>query len=319
MISREELLENVILNSEQGYALYYREGGETIEEYRGFEVLGTDRRIGPASNFRMASITKQFIGRGIMALIEEGKLDYGTRLSGIFDGLPDYLGGVTILALLNHQAHLHDYEDMERPEGVQILDPEVLEWLAEEPGTYDEPEGAYRYSNSGYVILGLVIEKVSGQKIEDFMKERVLLPLGMADSMIDREGVTVIPHRVLGTAAGEDGRLYQLDQSKTTATIGDGGLYSSVNDLNHYLDCIVQQDLRAIYTPMVPIEENYWYSKGIRIVEQDGHRIYYHSGGTTGTHNLLGIIPDLGIRFIFLSNIDGLDASLMLPNILKRI
>ncbi|MBQ1396029.1 MAG: beta-lactamase family protein [Eubacterium sp.] len=319
MIDREELLKNLIIHGEQGYALYYREGGEVLEEYRGFERLGTDRRIGPDSNFRMASITKQFIGRGIMALIGDGKLDYGTPLSEVFGGLPAYLGKVTIIELLNHQAHLHEYEDMERPEGVQILDPEVLTWLAAEPGVYDEPAGSYRYSNSGYVVLGLVIEKLSGQKIEDFMKERVLTPLGMEHSMINREGVTEIPHRVYGTAVGEDGHLFQKDQSKTTATIGDGGLYANVNDLNHYLDRIEQQDLAAIYTPMTPIEENYWYSKGIRIAERNGHRVYCHSGGTTGTHNFLAVVPDLGIRAIFLSNIDGLDASLMLPNILKRI
>lgn len=316
-ITKEQLLEYVTLCPEQGYALYFEENGEALECYHGPRELDKPEILIDAdSNFRLASVTKQFIGHGIRALVDAGKLSYDTELQALYEDLPEYLQKITIMDLLNHLSGIRNYDDdgntlhMDR----QLVDEDVLEFLRLQKDGYTPARTVYRYSNSAYVLLGLIIEKISGQCIEEFMKENVFLPFGMLNTNINRQGVSKIPNRVYGTAY-VDGKLIQRDQGRTSATIGDGAVYSSVHDLRIYLDKFQQLDLEKIYQPRSQADAETEYSKGIRALHAGEHTIWYHSGGTTGTHNLVGCIPDLGIKFIFLSNIDGIDASNMLKSI----
>ncbi|MCR4712378.1 MAG: beta-lactamase family protein [Clostridia bacterium] len=397
---REKLLEKVLLTPAQGYALYIEQkptagpaaekpaDPSCLEIYHGETYPGSGIPIGPDTNFRMASVTKQFVARGIMRLIEKGVslplstagcFGYETALAEIFPDLPSYLQGITIRQLLNHISGVHEYDDMDESlvtgdpaysrgqaqeayaayqaslaayeaasasgsavasarlsldpqhfNGRQVRDPDVLAFLRSEPGLYPEA-GTYRYSNSGYVLLGLIIETLSGEPIEDFLRREVLLSFGMQHSYINREGESVIPNRVFGSAwipttptdsttAAECGCLVFRDQGRTTATIGDGALYSNITDLKTYLDWLIQSDLAATYDVKTPVEPSLWYSKGMRIIDvpspsgdpdRDAH-IYYHTGGTTGTHSLIGVVPERDLRFAFMSNMDEIDASLML-------
>lgn len=316
MITKEQLLKYVTISPLQGYALYWEEDGQVLECYNGFRKVGEDTPIDADSNFRMASVTKQFIGHGVRALIENGKLSYSTTLDQLYDDLPEYMQKLTIEMLLNHTSGLRSYDGDENTLHAdrQLVDPDVLEFLCSQKDGYFEPTTKYQYSNSAYVLLGLIIEKLSGQCIEDYMRETVFRPFGMEHTEINRQGITDIKNRVYGTKLEGD-HLVLHDQGHTSATIGDGAVYSNVSDLRIYLDNFVKLDLEKVYDLRSKADDGIEYSKGIRISKYDGFTMWHHTGGTCGTHNFVGVIPAKNIKVIFLSNIDAIDASLMRKSI----
>ena len=316
MITKELLLKYVTSTPLQGYALYYEEDGQVLEAYNGFRKVGEPAKIDADSNFRMASVTKQFIGHGVRALIENGKLSYETTLDQLYTDLPEYMQKLTIEQLLNHVTGLRDYDGDENTLHMdrQLVDPDVLEFLCAQKDGYFTPGTQYKYSNSAYVLLGLIIEKLSGKCIEDYMRETVFRPFGMENTEINRQGVTDIKNRVYGTKLEGD-HLVLHDQGHTSATIGDGAVYSNVTDLKIYLDKLASMDLEKIYDRRSMADDGIQYSKGIRISKYDGFTMWHHTGGTCGTHNFVGIIPEKKIKVIFLSNIDAIDASLVRKSI----
>ncbi|MCQ2565506.1 MAG: beta-lactamase family protein [Clostridia bacterium] len=316
MITKEQLLKYVTISPLQGYALYYEEDGQVLECYNGFRKVGEPAAIDADSNFRLASVTKQFIGHGVRALIENGKLSYETTLDQLYDNLPEYLQKLSIEQLLNHVTGIRDYDGSENKLHMdrQLVDADVLEFLCSEKDGYFTPGTQYKYSNSAYVLLGLIIEKISGTCIEDYMRETVFRPFGMEHTEINRQGVSDIKNRVYGTKLEED-HLVLHDQGHTSATIGDGAVYSNVNDLKIYLNKLETMNLEKIYDRRSKADDGILYSKGIRISKYDGFTMWHHTGGTCGTHNFVGIIPEKNIKVIFLSNIDAIDASLMRKSI----
>lgn len=312
---KDKLLKNLIVNKNQGYALYFEHENDIIECYNGVENLETLKPINENSNFRLASVSKQFIAHGIVNLINKDKLKYDTKLKNIFSKLPLYMQNIQIINLLNHTSGIPDFEDMQSES--QILDIDVLEYVKKQNQGYFTPGKEYCYSNSGYVLLGLVIEKISGKNVEDYIKENVLEKFGMSNSILNRQGITNIVNRVYGTKLTDEYAIY--DQGRETATIGDGGVYSSIHDLKIYLNYFINLDLEKTYNPKVLISNDNWYSKGIRIAKENNHTIYYHNGETLGTNTSIGVIPDLKIKFIFLTNLDGIDTALFIDNIKEYI
>jgi len=99
---KEQLLNNLIIDKKQGYAFYFEENNSVLEYYNGVENLETQKKIDANSNFRLASVSKQFIAHGIMKLIDGNKLKYDTKLKEIFNNIPKYMQDISIINLLNH-------------------------------------------------------------------------------------------------------------------------------------------------------------------------------------------------------------------------
>src|SRR5467141_3123549 len=161
-----------------GLAVLVRKNGSTVFE-RGYGVreLRTKTKIDAHANFRLASFTKQFTAMAIMLLVHDGKLRYDETLPEIFPDFPAYGKSITIRNLLNHTSGLPDYEDLmaaaEKSKGTiwtpekQIQDAEVLELLKKEKNGKFAPGKNWAYSNSGYVVLGLIVAKISGKSNDD--------------------------------------------------------------------------------------------------------------------------------------------------------
>jgi CubicO group peptidase (beta-lactamase class C family) len=218
--------------------LVLRNGHKEFEKAYGVSDLRTLRRIDPATNFRLASCSKQFTAMAIMLLVQDGKLHYEDRLTDIFPDFPEYGHVITIRNLLNHTSGLLDYEDlMAQPDPnipsdqiPQIQDEEVLQLLKHKKTTKFIPGTKWEYSNSGYVVLSTIVAKVSGKPFPAFLQERIFTPLGMMNTVAYVKGKNEIPNRSYGHTK-EKGTWHQTDQSPTSATLGDGGIYSSLNDL----------------------------------------------------------------------------------------
>ena len=218
--------------------LVIRNGSIIFERGYGVTDLRSRRKIDEHTNFRLASCTKQFTAMAVMLLARDGKLRYQHRLTDIFPDFPEYGKSITICNLLNHTSGLLDYEDLmpkpaagTPPENIpQIKDADVLQLLKEQKTTKFPPGTRWDYSNSGYAVLAMVVEKVSGQPFGDFLHDRILAPLDMKQTVAYEKGKNTVAHRAYGHT--HDGPAWrEMDQSPTSAVLGDGGIYSSLADL----------------------------------------------------------------------------------------
>ena len=221
-----------------GAVLVIRNGSVIFERGYGVTDLRSRRRIDAHTNFRLASCTKQFTAMAVMLLVRDGKLRYQDRLTDIFPDFPEYGKSITIRNLLNHTSGLLDYEDLMSkpaagipPENIpQIKDAGVLELLKQQKSTKFPPGARWHYSNSGYAVLAMVVEKVSGQPFGDFLHNRIFAPLDMKETVAYEKGKNTLAHRAYGHT--HDGPAWrEVDQSPTSAVLGDGGVYSSLDDL----------------------------------------------------------------------------------------
>jgi CubicO group peptidase (beta-lactamase class C family) len=207
---------------------------------RGYGVLDlrSFRKIGPRTNFRLASCTKQFTAMAIMLLVRDGKLHYEDRLTDLFHDFPEYRKSITVRSLLNHTSGLEDYQDLMAkpaagtpPENIpQIKDTGVLALLKQRKTTKFPPGAKWDYSNSGYAVLAMIGEKVSRQPFGDLLRDRIFVPLKMNGTVAYEKGKNVVSERAYGHA-DEGGAWRETDQSPTSAVLGDGGVYSSLDDL----------------------------------------------------------------------------------------
>jgi CubicO group peptidase (beta-lactamase class C family) len=306
-----------------GAAALVVEGHRTIYQ-RGFGITDLDspHKIDAHTNFRLASVTKQFTAMAIMLLVGDGKLRYHSRLTEIFSDFPDYGRAITIRNLLNHTSGLEDYEDlMPEPdpglpiERIQIHDEGVLALLKKQKTTKFPPGSKWAYSNSGYVVLGLVVQRISGQPFPDFLRDRIFTPLGMTGTVAYVRGKNQVTHRAFGHTL-ENGTWKQTDQSPTSATLGDGGVYSSLADLRKWDRAIATNRLlsaRDMEPALVPVKVPNGevtepggtpaaYGFGWFLNPYKGHRRMWHYGETIGFRSTSQRFVDDNLTIVILCN-----------------
>lgn len=318
----EKLTKNILKCNNQGYALYYYNNGETLELVNGKVRDQFSEDITFNTNFRLASVSKQFIAFSIVNLIQEEKISYETNILTIFNDLPDYFKNITIKNLLNHTSGIYDYEDMEHKEDdPQVKDKDILDFLKKTNDTYFKVGTKYKYSNTAYILLGLIVEKVSKMSISEYIENNVFKKAGMLKSKVNIQGVTEIENRAYGHLLDNENNLYVKDQYWCSATIGDGGLYSSINDLKKWCKYLVStSNFSVMKVPnYVGNDEYNFYGLGIRTIEVDGNLIHYHCGDTIGTNTLLLFSIDLNLCLIFLTNLGGIDTEIMKNNLIELI
>src|SRR5713226_1515046 len=305
-----------------GQAVLVHKNGRTMFE-RGYGVrdLRTKTRIDAQTNFRLASFTKQFTAMAVMLLVHDKKLRYDERLMEIFPEFPAYGKQITLRHLLNHTSGLPDYEDLmlvaETPKSTwiwtperQIQDDEVLRLLEKESQGNFAPGTSWSYSNSGYVVLGLIVAKISGKPYGEFLRERIFAPLKMNRTIVFQKRKTEVVNRAFGHTKEASG-FKETDQSPTSATLGDGGIYSSVEDLAKWDDALLnhtllsENEMKPALTPVKltdgsdphwpnePGEDNLHpgqpvsYGFGWFLDPYDGHERMWHWGGTTGFRTVI--------------------------------
>lgn len=316
------LKENCIVHEDQGYALYFYQDGKEYQELNGKVSDNESENITFDTNFRLASVTKQFIAYSIVNLINEGKLSYNTIIKDLYDYLPDYFSKITIKDLLCHTSGIYDYEDISHNEDdKQIIDREILPFLRDTKGTYFEPGTKYRYSNTAYVLLCVIIEDISGMSIVKYVDENIFKLAQMKNSVVNVQGETNVKNRAYGHIINEENNLVVKDQYWCSATIGDGGIYSNINDLKKWCKFLSKSKYFKEMTTKhyVGENENNDYCLGLRNINCKGKEIIYHCGSTIGTSTLLLFSLDYNICLIFLSNMNGIDTAIMKDNLVKHL
>jgi CubicO group peptidase (beta-lactamase class C family) len=257
----------------------------------------------PSTNYRLASVTKQFTATAILLLAQKKKLSLDAPLTSFFPEFPAYGAAITVEHLLTHTSGLADYEDF-MPEGLSIplKDWDVLQILLARPETDFEPGSRYRYSNSGYALLALIVEKVSGQTFARFLHDEIFGPAGMSGTLAYERGVSAVPHRAYGHS--RDGEGWQrTDQSLTSAVLGDGGVYSSIDDMARWVAGLDKNRVvSAASSPRVAASEGAHYGYGWFTGQQRGRRAIWHTGETIGFRNALVRFPEQNLAVIVLTN-----------------
>ncbi|MFL6228442.1 MAG: serine hydrolase domain-containing protein [Pyrinomonadaceae bacterium] len=293
-----------------------RRGKRVFERAFGLANLEEHTAATPATNYRLASVTKQFTAMSIMILAERGKLSYDSKLTDFFPDFPDYGRRITIRQLLTHTSGLADYEDL-IPAGttVPVRDKQVLELLKTQHDTVFPPGSRFSYSNSGYSTLALVVEKASGESFAQFLKQNIFTPLGMNETVAYEQGVSTVSNRAYGYSRDRRG-FRRHDQSLTSSVLGDGGIYSSVRDLFKwdqalYTSKLVSREtLARAFTPASATSDQAGaaYGFGWYVETYRGRRLLWHYGSTVGFRTAILRFPDERLTIIVLLNRDDADA-----------
>ena len=287
--------------------LVLRDGVAVIHRSWGFSDLENHVAATPATNYRLASVTKQFTATAILLLAQDDKLSLDDRSAKWLPSLPKSASAVTLHHLLTHTSGIVDYEDL-IPKGTtaQVHDADVLRLIEGKDSTYFAPGTSYRYSNSGYSLLSLIVERVSDRSFASFLHDRVFVPLGMLNTVAHQEGISVVSNRAFGYTL-RNGSWVRKDQSITSAVLGDGGIYSSIDDLakwdaaqydSRLLD---EQWRRVAFTPHTPTDvPGVSYGFGWRITGET----LWHSGETSGFRNVIVRFPARKLTVVLLTNRD---------------
>jgi CubicO group peptidase (beta-lactamase class C family) len=303
--SIQNIMSTYSVDDVPGAALSVIVKGEKVF-HKGFGLASaeTGEAVTTATNFRLASVTKQFTAMSIMMLVESGRLQYETPIDEIFPDFPPYADRIRIQHLLQHTSGLIDYESV-IPDTMtsQVHDRDVLQMMTNSvDSTYFDPGTEYQYSNSGYAVLAMIIEKLSGVSFPGFLKANIFDPLGMSNTVAFVDGKSVVPNRAYGHTI-EDDSVFVTDQSRTSAVLGDGGIYSSIDDLFLWDQALYTNKLVSVETmerAFTPNLEIYGY--GWRIDEFEGRKRYRHSGSTQGFRNFIMRLPDDSITVVLLTN-----------------
>jgi CubicO group peptidase (beta-lactamase class C family) len=287
-----------------GASVLVMRGSEVIFR-KSYGLADMEQRVAstPSTHYRLASVTKQFTAAAILTLAERGKLSLDDPIRRYLPSLPEWAEPMTIRHLLTHSSGVVDYEDI-MPAGTtkQLTDADVLRLLESEKTTVFPAGTSYRYSNTGYSFLALIVERVSGMSFADFLQQNLFVPLGMRTTVAHQEGISTVPRRAFGYS--RDGHSWhRTDQSLTSAVLGDGGIYTSIDELTHWLTALDGGRFAAAAEPRVDTDvPGTRYGFGLRISEHNGRRLISHTGETMGFRNALVRFPDQHLAVVVLTN-----------------
>ena len=296
---------------------------------RAYGMADLERRVAaaPETDYRLASVSKQFTAMAVMLLVKDGKVRYDQAVRELLPELPAAARAVTVRHLLNHTSGLWDYEELIPDSRTAQLDGrDVLALLVSKDSLYFPAGSQYRYSNSGYVLLGLIVERVSGMTFPEFLQTRIFRPLGMGASVAHVEGSDTVPRRAYGYSP-RGGTFVPTDQSVTSATLGDGGIYTNVDDMVHW-DRALYGDTAlvdaaalelATTPPQLPGGADTQYGFGWFVDHYRGEKRWRHTGETSGFRNAIQRFPHRRLTIIVLTNRSSGEPGAIVERIADRL
>jgi len=311
-----QLAQQATESAKPGYSVVLLHADTIIAEAcAGRADIRTNRKIDKDSRYYIASIAKTMTAASILLLAKEKKLHLDDRISSYLPDLPAYTDEIRIYHLLTHTSGLIDYYDVygEQPRG--FTNDSIVNFVRTSDSLLFEPGVDYGYSNTGYVLLAEIIEKVSGMSYAQFLQDRFLEPLHMNETVVvDRPGIS-IPDRVTGYVTDSSGHLQSSDYENTFVT-GSGGIYSTIKDLRIWVHALWTGEVlpRRQLTLMLDFPttlrgaKSYfgmgWTNESFSVKDPDfgGVQVYGSLGVLRGSRSGIFVVPDADITLIFLSS-----------------
>ncbi|HXF43807.1 MAG TPA: serine hydrolase [Pyrinomonadaceae bacterium] len=292
-----------------GTILIARDGKPIISKGYGMANIEHSVPNSPQTVFRLGSITKQFTAMAIMMLQERGRLKIDDPICNYLKDCPAAWQTVNIRQLLTHTSGIPSYTAF--PEyvkfSVQPMTPEVmLSMLRDKPLEFS-PGEKFAYNNSGYYLLGVIIERVSGKSYADFLKENIFIPLGMTQTGYDNP-LDVVKNRAAGYAR-RAGTVLNASYVDMSVPFAAGALYSTVEDLLRWDQALYTEKLvpkKTLDEIFTPVKNGYGFGWGIG--KRFGRDMISHGGNINGFATQIMRFPSDKITVIVLSNFEGAPA-----------
>jgi CubicO group peptidase (beta-lactamase class C family) len=289
-----------------GTVLVAKDGKTIIDQGYGSADLEWNIPNTPSAKFRLGSLTKQFTAASILLLEERGKLKVEDPISKYMPDAPPAWSKITIYHVLTHTSGIPSFTsfpDYATTEWKDTTPTELVARFRDKPLDF-EPGTKFSYSNSGYVLLGYLIEKISGQTYADFLQQNIFTPLNMTDTGID-SNATIIPQRAQGYTPSKQG-IHHAGYISMTIPLSAGAIYSTTGDLLKWEQALFGGKLLApasLTKMTTPFKSDYAFGLSVRTV--DGHKLITHNGGIEGFNTALNYYPDDKLTVIVLGNLNG--------------
>jgi CubicO group peptidase (beta-lactamase class C family) len=278
--------------------LVVKDGRTIINEGFGLASMENEIPADAGTLYKIGSITKQFTAVGIMILRERNLLSLEDSLGMFYEENPDKLKSITIRQLLNHTSGIRNHNEIESWQSrisIPITKEELINTFINEPA-YFEPGAGSHYSNSGYVLLGDIIEKISGKKYEDFMIDEIFTALGLKNTCIGNDS-SIIP----GMADGyrqEDIELLRAEYMSMTHTFASGSIITTTGDLAKWLAGLENNKLISNESLLDCFENGFGWFEG----ELEELEMFYMGGGVYGFVSYSAYIPSEKLYIAILAN-----------------
>ncbi|MEM7781473.1 MAG: serine hydrolase domain-containing protein [Pseudomonadota bacterium] len=269
------------------------------------------------TKFRIGSVTKQFTAVSILLLQEQGKLDLDAPVTAYLENAPEAWGAISVRNLLRHTSGIADVTTLDEFAKISrspVTQDQIFALFTPLPLQF-EPGSQWRYSNSNYLALSRIVERVSETSLAVFYRENIFEPLGMEDTRLDVPAL-ILPRRAEGYTPAGEGVIINAPYSDMGIPSGAGAMISTTHDLLKWQrglfgGAILSSESLAEYT--IPSDYDAFpgarYAHGVLVFEQDGSRSLAHGGGIEGFNAWLAYDPDREVTVVVLANINGGAAS----------
>jgi CubicO group peptidase (beta-lactamase class C family) len=303
----EQIIQYYVSNHQFMGSVLVAKGDQTLLD-RGYGSADLEWNVpnSPTGKFRLGSITKQFTSTSILLLEDRGKLNVGDLVKKYVPDAPAAWDKITIYHLLTHTSGIPNFTsfpDYSKSEAVASTPQQLVDRFKNKPLDF-EPGSKWSYSNSGYVLLGYIIEKVSGGSYQRFLQENIFNPLGMKDSGYDSNSAVLL-HRVSGYTPSPNG-IEHAGYINMTIPFSAGALYSTTEDMLRWHrglfggKILSAASLKKMTTPFRSD-----YAMGFMVQTRNGRRAISHGGGIEGFNTAASYWPDEKLSVIVLANLNG--------------
>jgi CubicO group peptidase (beta-lactamase class C family) len=277
-----------------------------LDKGYGFANLEWNIPNAPSTKFRLGSVTKQFTAAGVLLLQDRGKLKVSEPVSKYLPDLPAAWKHITIAQLLNHTSGLANFTSQKEYQAIEPFTkkPSEIVALVRDLPLRFESGSKFEYSNTGYVLLGQLIEQVSGDSYATYLRKNIFEPLGMKDTGYDWNAA-ILPNRASGYERAKDG-MANAGFINMSIPHGAGALYSTTADLLRWQRALYEGRLLsagALQAMTTPYQSGYGYGLGVR--EGPGGKELAHNGGIEGFSTELSYRVADKISVVVLSNVEG--------------
>ncbi len=293
-------------NRFSGSILLARDGKVLLSKGYGMANLEDETPNTPQTKFRLGSLTKQFTAAAILLLQERGKLSVQDNVCKYMENCPAAWQAITIHHLLTHTSGIPNITSFPEFQKVKFFPTTPMESIAmfKDKALEFAPGEKFNYSNSGYILLGHIVERASGKPYADFVRENIFQPLGMKNTDLDTNSA-IVKNRAAGYTRGPNGIL-NAQYIDMTIPYAAGAMYSTVEDLYLWDKALYGEKLiskKSLEAMTTPFKDGYAY--GLGIGEQYGLKTIAHGGGIEGFSTFLTRFTDADGTIIVLSNMDS--------------
>jgi len=326
--SIDSLLRTYYNDSTPGAAVLISVNKKTFfDEAYGLADLQAKERTGIHTNFNIGSLTKQFTAFCIVDLAAKKQLSLEDKIIKYFPSFSKKVGNlVSIRQLLSHSSGILDHYSFTDTTRIRhATDKDVLEPIQHIDSTYFTPGTRYRYSNTAYCLLALIIEKISGKSYADYVDQEIFKRLQMQQTTVFAPGKPIVEQAVGYVYDSSKKTFSKLDADEAIffSTEGDGGVYTSISDYDRWWQFLQDTTskyaavVEAVRTPHLAVqpETKLFYGYGWFVSNLDTARVVYHTGSNGGFRAIVFSIPSQNYMVTIFSNRTGVDLEKLVQEI----